>query len=67
MSDPVASPCVKVCKVKTIGPVTLCLGCYRKIKDIAAWSHLTNDEKKEALRTAMFLDWMLNADKQELL
>lgn len=64
----VPSPCVNVCKVKKLSNGTkVCLGCYRKVADIAAWMHYTDDEKREALRTAKFYELALTADKSELL
>ena len=38
------SPCINVCK---IDPKTqLCLGCARTIQEIAAWSRLTEAQRK---------------------
>jgi predicted Fe-S protein YdhL (DUF1289 family) len=43
----VASPCVNVCKMN---PATqLCEGCLRTIDEIAAWSSMTDDEKRAVL------------------
>ncbi len=45
--DDVASPCVQVC---TMDPVSgLCRGCFRTINEIAAWSRLSNRDKREVL------------------
>ncbi|CAB4161069.1 COG3313 Predicted Fe-S protein [uncultured Caudovirales phage] len=64
----VPSPCVNVCKVKKLSNDTkVCLGCYRKVVDIAAWMHYTDDEKLKALKTAEFYELALTADKSELL
>lgn len=37
-SQPVATPCIKVCMVD--GESGLCLGCYRTLSEIAGWSRL---------------------------
>ncbi len=45
--EEVASPCTNVCKMT---PDTgLCEGCFRTLDEIAAWSALTNDEKRWVL------------------
>ena len=41
---PVPSPCICVC---TMDPATgLCLGCYRTLDEIAAWSGLSDSDKR---------------------
>ena len=41
--DEVQSPCVKLC---TIHPAErICVGCYRSIDEISAWSRLTPAER----------------------
>jgi len=41
----VASPCTSVC---TIEPASgLCAGCLRTLDEIALWSTLSDDEKRE--------------------
>jgi predicted Fe-S protein YdhL (DUF1289 family) len=37
---PIATPCVKLCIVD--GESGLCLGCYRTLSEVAAWSGLTD-------------------------
>lgn len=40
----VGSPCINVCNMN---PHTgLCSGCYRTIDEIAAWSTMSDDEKR---------------------
>jgi hypothetical protein len=46
---PIATPCVKVCIVD--GESGLCLGCYRTLSEVAAWSSLT-----EARRTSIMAE-----------
>jgi predicted Fe-S protein YdhL (DUF1289 family) len=41
---PIATPCIKVCVVD--GESSLCLGCYRKLSEVAGWSKLTDDERE---------------------
>lgn len=41
------SPCIKVCK---ISPDTLiCIGCFRTLKEIADWSHLTDEQRQSIM------------------
>jgi len=46
--DEVASPCIEVCIVSPTRQ--LCIGCFRTIDEIAAWSRMSNDQKREVLR-----------------
>lgn len=39
----IATPCVKVCVVD--GQSGLCLGCFRKLTEVAAWTRFTDDER----------------------
>ena len=41
---PVPSPCVSVCQMDV--RTGLCLGCLRTIDEIAAWSRLSDPEKR---------------------
>ena len=42
--EPVPSPCISVC---TMNPDTgLCNGCYRTLDEIAAWSGLSDSDKR---------------------
>lgn len=41
------SPCIKVC---TIHPETrLCLGCHRTLAEIAGWSKMTAEERRQVM------------------
>lgn len=40
---PIATPCIKVCVVD--GESGLCLGCLRKLSEVAGWSALTDAER----------------------
>lgn len=42
--DEVQSPCVKLCVVHP--EERICVGCYRSIDEISAWSRLTPDERR---------------------
>lgn len=42
----IASPCVGVC---TVDSDNLCEGCFRTLDEIAGWSKMDNDEKKQIL------------------
>jgi predicted Fe-S protein YdhL (DUF1289 family) len=39
----IATPCVKVCVVD--GESGLCMGCYRKLSEVAGWARLTDDDR----------------------
>jgi hypothetical protein len=39
----IATPCIKVCIVD--GESSLCLGCYRKLTEVAAWARFTDEER----------------------
>lgn len=39
----IKTPCIKVCVVD--GESGLCLGCYRKLSEVAQWSRLTEAER----------------------
>jgi predicted Fe-S protein YdhL (DUF1289 family) len=41
---PIATPCVKVCVVD--GESGLCLGCFRTLAEVAAWSRLDEAERE---------------------
>jgi predicted Fe-S protein YdhL (DUF1289 family) len=42
--DEVQSPCIKLC---TIHPAErICVGCYRSIDEISAWSRLSPDARR---------------------
>ena len=42
----VPSPCIDICE---LDEVSICLGCYRAIEEIAGWGMLDNAEKLEIL------------------
>jgi len=39
----IKTPCVKVCVVD--GESGLCMGCYRKLSEVAGWARLTDAER----------------------
>jgi predicted Fe-S protein YdhL (DUF1289 family) len=47
VAAPVASPCISICRMN---PATgLCDGCLRTLDEIAAWSRLSDDDKRAVL------------------
>ena len=40
---PIKSPCIKVCVID--GESGLCLGCYRRLSEVAGWARLTDAER----------------------
>jgi predicted Fe-S protein YdhL (DUF1289 family) len=45
---PIKTPCIKVCVVD--GESGLCLGCYRKLNEVATWSRLSEAERDAILQ-----------------
>jgi predicted Fe-S protein YdhL (DUF1289 family) len=44
---PIKTPCIKVCVVD--GESGLCLGCYRKLSEVAGWAKLTDAEREAVM------------------
>ena len=44
---PIKTPCIKVCVVD--GESGLCMGCYRKLSEVAGWTKLTDAERGAVL------------------
>ena len=44
---PIKTPCIKVCVVD--GESGLCLGCYRRLNEVATWTRLTEAERETIL------------------
>lgn len=44
--QPIKTPCIKVCVVD--GESGLCLGCFRRLNEVAGWARL-RDEEREAI------------------
>ena len=44
---PIRTPCIKICVVD--GESGLCMGCYRRLSEVAGWSKLTPDQRDEIL------------------
>lgn len=44
---PVPTPCVKVCILDLDSG--LCLGCYRALQEIGAWSKLTDEAREQIM------------------
>lgn len=42
--DDVPSPCISVCRMNA--DAEYCLGCWRTLDEIAAWSRMADDEKR---------------------
>ncbi|MET0378438.1 MAG: DUF1289 domain-containing protein [Spongiibacteraceae bacterium] len=49
MAETVKSPCISVCALNDDG---ICIGCWRSVDEIAAWSELDNEHKREVVRSA---------------
>jgi predicted Fe-S protein YdhL (DUF1289 family) len=45
LGDAVASPCINVCRMSAA--TGLCEGCARTLDEIAAWSRMSDDAKRE--------------------
>ena len=44
LADFVPSPCISVCRMDAA--TGICVGCYRTLDEIAAWSRASEDEKR---------------------
>jgi hypothetical protein len=49
LADPLTSPCVRMC---ALDDANICLGCYRSIDEICAWSQASLDERRGILARA---------------
>ncbi len=45
MRDEIESPCVQLCQIHP--ETSLCLGCARTLEEIARWSSMSDQERKE--------------------
>ena len=45
-NEPVASPCIRLC---TLDDHDVCLGCFRSMTEICAWSSASNDERRQTV------------------
>jgi predicted Fe-S protein YdhL (DUF1289 family) len=43
-NEAVASPCIRLC---TLDDQDVCLGCFRSMAEICAWSRASNDERRQ--------------------
>ncbi|MDC1310941.1 DUF1289 domain-containing protein [Burkholderiales bacterium] len=46
----IESPCVAICQLNT--KTGICTGCFRTMDEISHWIELSDDDKREVLRTA---------------
>lgn len=44
---PIKTPCIKVCVVD--GESGLCLGCFRKLSEVAGWAKLTDEDRERIM------------------
>ena len=44
---PIKTPCIKVCVID--GESGLCMGCFRKLSEVAGWAKLTDAERDAIL------------------
>jgi predicted Fe-S protein YdhL (DUF1289 family) len=45
-SGPVESPCIRLC---TLDDQDVCLGCFRSMAEICAWSTTSNNQRQQVL------------------
>jgi predicted Fe-S protein YdhL (DUF1289 family) len=48
---PVPSPCVSVCVLDAAG-TNVCIGCGRTLDEVAAWSQMTNAQRRDVVARA---------------
>jgi len=44
---PIRTPCIQVCVID--GESGLCLGCYRKLGEVAGWARLSDAEREAVM------------------
>lgn len=49
LAKEVKSPCISVCALNDDG---ICIGCWRSVDEIAAWSELDQQSRLEIVRSA---------------
>jgi predicted Fe-S protein YdhL (DUF1289 family) len=49
MTVEVKSPCISVCALNDDG---VCIGCWRNVDEIAEWSALGNEQKRDVIKRA---------------
>jgi predicted Fe-S protein YdhL (DUF1289 family) len=49
--DPVPSPCISICKMNE--DRSLCIGCYRSLDEIRAWSAAQADARRNIWRSLL--------------
>jgi predicted Fe-S protein YdhL (DUF1289 family) len=62
----VPSPCISVCRIDDAS--NLCVGCLRTLSEIATWSEMRDDERRDvwarlAERATSAMSGALNADR----
>ncbi len=60
----IKTPCIKVCVVD--GESGLCLGCYRKLSEVAQWSRLTEVERDAVMAALPDRRSLIRPDKLAL-
>ena len=48
--DNIRSPCIGICQLDV--SMNVCVGCFRTRQEVAMWSDVSDDEKKEILARA---------------
>ncbi len=43
----IESPCVKICVIHP--EAKICVGCYRSLQEIGAWSGMTSEERRQVM------------------
>jgi predicted Fe-S protein YdhL (DUF1289 family) len=56
------SPCVKICVMHP--EAKLCIGCYRSTAEIAAWSRMTTEERREIMAKLPAREPLLKAKRR---
>ncbi len=46
--DEPESPCINICQIHPTERI--CIGCFRSIQEIGAWSVMSNDERREVMK-----------------
>ncbi len=58
---PIKTPCIKLCIVD--GESGLCMGCYRKLTEVAAWGRYSDGEREAIMVTLPARRTLIRAEK----
>ncbi len=58
----IQSPCNKICTIDC--DTRLCIGCFRTMEEVATWSVLSHDQRREIMQTLRAREIRIAPDKR---